>query len=75
MRKINKIQLSIIIVNYNVKFFLEQCLKSVQIAIKNINCETIVVDNNSVDKSNQMISQEYCCTPFYYSNHQPITQM
>ena len=27
------------------------------------------------NKSNQMISQEYYCTPFYYSNHQPITQM
>ena len=57
MKKINKIKLSIIIVNYNVKFFLEQCLKSVQIAIKNINCEIIVVDNNSVDKSNEMIEK------------------
>ncbi|HEX8331917.1 MAG TPA: glycosyltransferase [Segetibacter sp.] len=43
--------LSIIIVNYNVKFFLEQCLCSVQEAIKNLEAEVWVVDNASKDGS------------------------
>jgi len=44
-------KLSIIIVNYNVKYFLEQCLDSVSFAIKNIEAEVFVVDNNSTDGS------------------------
>src|SRR5687767_4507093 len=44
-------QLSVIIVNYNVKHFLEQCLYSVQKAIKGIGAEVTVVDNNSSDNS------------------------
>ncbi|MCP4309637.1 MAG: glycosyltransferase [Bacteroidetes bacterium] len=43
--------LSIIIVNYNVKYFLEQCLHSVQQAMEGIDGEVFVVDNNSVDGS------------------------
>lgn len=43
--------LSIIIVNYNVKYFLEQCLCSVQRAVQGINAEIIVVDNKSTDNS------------------------
>jgi GT2 family glycosyltransferase len=52
-------KLSIIIVNYNVKFFLEQCLNSLIKALKNIDAEIIVVDNNSVDGSCQMIRQKF----------------
>ncbi len=44
-------QLSIIIVNYNVKYFLEQCLFSVQKAIAGIEAEVFVVDNASNDAS------------------------
>ena len=44
-------QLSIIIVNYNVKYFLEQCLHSVVKAIEGIHAEVIVVDNDSKDGS------------------------
>ena len=44
-------KLSIIIVNFNVKYFLEQCLDSVSYAIKDIDAEVIVVDNNSSDDS------------------------
>lgn len=44
-------QLSVIIVNYNVKHFLEQCLYSVQKALANIPAEIIVIDNNSKDGS------------------------
>ncbi len=43
--------LSIIIVSYNVKFFLEQCLCSVNEAIQNINAEVIVIDNCSSDNT------------------------
>ena len=48
-------QLSVIILNYNVRFFLEQCLLSVQKALQNIDAEIIVVDNNSTDDSCEMI--------------------
>ncbi len=45
-------QLSVIIVNYNVKHFLEQCLFSVLKALKNtVDGEVIVVDNASEDES------------------------
>ena len=53
------IKLSIIIVNYNVKHFLDQCLLSVSKAIEKIPSEVFVVDNNSVDGSCQMIEQKY----------------
>ena len=43
--------ISIIIVNYNVKYFLEQCLYSVIKASEGINSEIIVVDNASTDGS------------------------
>ncbi len=44
-------QLSIVIVNYNVRHFLEQCLCSVQKAIAGFRAEVIVIDNNSSDNS------------------------
>lgn len=44
-------QLSVIIVNYNVKHFLEQCLYSTRDAIVGLKAEIIVVDNNSSDNS------------------------
>lgn len=43
--------LSIIIVNYNVRYFIEACLHSVEKACKNINAEVFVVDNASTDDS------------------------
>lgn len=51
--------LSIVIVNYNVKHFLEQCLHSVLKASKNIRTEIFVVDNNSVDGSAQLIREKF----------------
>lgn len=51
--------LSIIIVNYNVKYFIEQCLHSVHKAIKDIEAEVFVVDNNSVDGSCPMIREKF----------------
>jgi GT2 family glycosyltransferase len=48
-------QLSVIILNYNVRYFLEACIRSVQSAIAEINAEIIVVDNNSPDDSCEMM--------------------
>ncbi|GAB3724381.1 glycosyltransferase family 2 protein [Flavobacterium koreense] len=50
-------QLSVIILNYNVRFFLEQCVLSVQKALENIDGEIIVIDNNSSDDSCAMIKK------------------
>ena len=50
---------SIIIVNYNVKYFLEQCLHSVYRAIQNLRVEIIVVDNHSVDGSVRMLTERF----------------
>ena len=52
-------KLSIIIVNYNVKHFLEQCLTSVYKAIPNIDAEVFVVDNNSTDDSVNMVAEKF----------------
>jgi GT2 family glycosyltransferase len=52
-------QLSIIILNYNVKHFLELCVLSVQKAIQNIDAEIIVVDNDSKDGSCELIKQRF----------------
>ena len=52
-------KLSVVIVNYNVKYFLEQCLHSVEDAIKGIDAEVFVVDNNSVDGSVEMVREKF----------------
>lgn len=52
-------KLSVIIVNYNVKHFLEQCLHSVQKSGKGIEHEVFVVDNNSVDGSCHLVKEKF----------------
>jgi len=52
-------QLSVIILNYNVRYFLELCVLSVQQAIKGIDAEIIVIDNNSPDDSCAMMKQRF----------------
>ena len=52
-------KLSVIIVNYNVKYFIEVCLHSVFRAAEGIDAEVIVVDNNSKDDSCAMIRAKY----------------
>lgn len=52
-------ELSVIIVNYNVKHFLEQCLMSVHSALKDIDAEVFVVDNASSDDSCSMVKQKF----------------
>ncbi len=51
--------LSIVIVNYNVKHFLEQCLHSVLKAAQKLNTEVYVVDNNSADGSCSMLLEKF----------------
>jgi O-antigen biosynthesis protein len=51
--------ISIIIVNYNVEFFLEQCLNSVFKSLKKVFGEVFVVDNNSIDGSNEMVKKKF----------------
>jgi len=51
--------LSVIIVSYNVKYFLDLCLYSVRKASGGIECEIFVVDNNSSDGSVIMVSRNY----------------
>lgn len=51
--------LSVIIVNYNVKFFLEQCLHAVYRAMQKVSGEIFVVDNNSADGSVGMIHERF----------------
>jgi O-antigen biosynthesis protein len=53
------LKLSIIIVNYNVEYFLEQCLNSVKSASKNLETEIFVVDNNSIDDSVVMVQSKF----------------
>lgn len=52
-------RLSIIIVNYNVEHFLEQCLLSVRKAVEGVDAEVIVVDNASVDGSVDMVKERF----------------
>ena len=52
-------EISIVIVNYNVKHFLEQCLMAIEKARHNLNIEIIVVDNASVDGSQTMVKKKF----------------
>jgi GT2 family glycosyltransferase len=75
--------LSVIIVNYNVEYFLEQCLLSVEKASKNIDAEIFVVDNNSVDGSVNLVKEKFPFvklienkknTGFSFANNQAIKE-
>lgn len=58
-------KLSVVIVNYNVKYFLKQCLASVQHSERRLadgsqlEIETWVVDNDSVDGSVEMVQHDF----------------
>ena len=55
------LKLSVIIVNYNVKYYLDQCIRSVLRAFEEMNtpAEIIVVDNHSADGSVEYLEQRY----------------
>lgn len=52
-------KLSVVIVNYNVKYFLEQCLHSSLKAAERVSTEIWMVDNNSVDGSVEMVEKKF----------------
>lgn len=75
--------LSVVIVNYNVKYFLEQCLLSVRKASQNLDVEVFVVDNNSIDGSCDVVKEKFpevilienkTNTGFAVANNQAIKQ-
>lgn len=60
----NTNDVSILIVSYNVKHFLEQCLKSVLASSSKLKTEIIVVDNNSTDNSVEFLSPRFPTVKF-----------
>jgi len=64
-------KLSVIIVNYNVKYFLEQALLSVRKASRGLPVEVYVVDNNSVDDSVQMVEEKFPEVHLIQNKHNP----
>ena len=53
------VDLSIIIVNYNVRHLLRKCLHSIYHNTKEISLEITIVDNNSTDGSVDMVKSEF----------------
>lgn len=52
-------KLSVVIVSYNVRFYLEQCIASIHRAARGIDTEIWVVDNHSQDDSVALIRQSF----------------
>ena len=52
-------QLTIVIVSYNVREYLAQCIESVQQAIRGLDAEIFVVDNHSKDDTVQYLQTHY----------------
>lgn len=52
-------KISVIVVNYNVRYFLELCLLSVNKALQGVDGELIVVDNVSEDDSCEMVKKRF----------------
>ena len=52
-------KLSVVIVNYNVRLLLEECIKSVENALDGIEGDIFVVDNNSFDGSVEYIRERF----------------
>lgn len=65
------LQLSVIIVSYNVKYFLEQCLCSVMKAGADMEMEVFVVDNASADNSIEYLLPKFPSVTFIQNNDNP----
>lgn len=63
--------LSVIIVNYNVRYFLENALRSVERAMRGLSVEVFVVDNASVDGSVAMIREKFPWVELIANNDNP----
>ncbi|MGB3592143.1 MAG: glycosyltransferase family 2 protein [Nonlabens sp.] len=53
------VELSVVILNYNARHFLQLCLPSVIRALENIDSEIIIADNASTDGSIAMLAREF----------------
>ena len=62
-------KLSVVIVNYNVKYYLGQCLESLQRALKGGEAEVFVVDNHSHDGSVAYLRSRFPDVHFIASAH------
>lgn len=60
-------KLTVVIVNYNVKYYLEQCLLSLYRAVDRISSEVIVVDNASTDDSQSYITERFPELTYIYN--------
>ena len=58
-KKESKVKFSVVILNYNVKYFLDACLQSVQKAVAGKDAEIIVADNHSTDGSKTYFEEKY----------------
>lgn len=76
-------KLSVVIVNYNVRIYLEQCILSVQRAIEGMDADIWVVDNHSTDDSVEYLQEHFPEVHlianrdnhgFSYANNQAIRQ-
>lgn len=66
-----KYKLSVVIVNYNVKYFLEQCLRSVEAAVAGMEVEVFVVDNHSTDGSVEYLKPRFPKVTFIANEDNP----
>lgn len=65
------VKISVVIVNYNVKYFVEQCLYSVQAAMSGLSGEVFVVDNNSTDDSMAYLKPRFPQVTFIENRDNP----
>lgn len=63
------LKLTVIIVSYNVRHYLDQCLRSVGQAVEGMEAEVIVVDNHSQDGSVDRLAPLYPWVTFVANNH------
>lgn len=66
-----EIKISVVIVNYNVKYFVEQCLYSVEAAVGNLSAEVFVVDNHSTDGSIDYLKPRFPEVTFIENDDNP----
>lgn len=62
-------KLTVVIVSYNVRHYLEQCLGSLRRALKDIDAEVYVVDNHSKDDTVDVIPRTFPEVNLVASNH------
>ena len=62
-------KLTVVIVNYNVKYYVEQCLVSLQRALQEVDATVYVVDNHSKDGSVAYLTPRFPWVQFINCNH------